>query len=451
MTVSRAYELLSSDGLLRSGVGSGTYVQDLVADESDKMDRSNYSPFLSKGAEAILRSFREFLHDSSPGARGCVDFASLIPDERFFPVEAFRECLDAVLAREGSRLLQYCGTPGYSPLRESLAQRMQSLGVAVSEEEIVVVNGAQQGIDLVLRCFLSPGDRVALAVPSYHHVFPLLRMLGAEAEAVPMTAAGPDLEGVRAAARDPRVRLLYVMPDFHNPTGVTCPDPQRRALYRIAREQGRPVLEDDFERDLSLDPDLPLPIKALDREGLVVYLGTFSKSLFPGLRIGWLAASGPALKAILAVKKAADLENSGLLQAAVHAFLERGFYDRHLDRIREVIRRRMETAFAALEAHMPEGVTWSRPAGGYVLWIRLPRGISSERVYTLARERGVLLTPGTLFDPRGADPGGVRLSLSRTGEDGIRKGIETLGRAVEAALEEGDRRAGRIPAAPQHL
>jgi GntR family transcriptional regulator/MocR family aminotransferase len=433
ITVTQAYKELMAEGLVRSGVGSGTYVSfrggASDSTQSAKLDRSNYASRFSSGVLALWRDEQE-APQMGPSSEDPIHFATLVPDEKYFPVQAFRDCLDEVMGREGSRLLQYCGTSGYPPLREYIAERMREEGIPASPEEILMVNGAQQGIDLVLRCFLSPGDKIAISLPTYHNIFPLIGLLGAGAAPVRLTDQGPDLESLEAAARDPAVRLLYSMPNFHNPTGVTSSLAHRKGIADIAARYDLPILEDDFEKDLAfLDESLP-PIKALDRGGRVTYLSTFSKSLFPGLRIGWLMATGDTLKALLLLKKATDLENSALLQAAAYEFCSRGYYDEHLKKIRVMIRKRMEASFDALSRYMPDGVTWNEPRGGYALWIRLPEGVSSRRIYERGREAGILVSPGTLFTYQGSDPGGIRLSLTKTDENEIRRGLEKLGRII---------------------
>jgi DNA-binding transcriptional MocR family regulator len=380
-----------------------------------------------------------------------VNFATLVPDEHFFPVEAFHECLDHAFSKEGRILLQYGGTLGYLPLRELIAERNRAEGIDVSPEQILVVNGSQQGIDLVLRTFLSPGDKIALSIPTYHHVFPLIRQLRADVAPVAMTDRGPDLHQMDRVIGDASVRLIYIMPNYQNPTGITLESDQRRRIYNLAARANLPILEDDFEKDLALLEKPPQPIKALDQDGRVIYLSTFSKSLFPGLRIGWLMASGEILGALTALKRASDLENAALLQAAAWEFCRRGYYEEHLEKIRIIIRERMEMAFNALERYMPEGAAWSRPQGGYVLWIRLPEGVASERIFHRAREAGVLVSPGTLFSHQGNDPGGIRISLSRTDVGEIQKGIEILGQLiVEEMTHKSDRRPS-LPEGTQHL
>lgn len=454
ITVSQAYKQLIQEGLVRSGVGSGTYVAARSLnrnwDSSSKLDRSNYTPFFSQGVRSAAQKVQD-LSLLNPLSEDTINFATLVPDERLFPVDEFQQCLDTAIKRDGARLLQYGGTQGYTPLRKYIAGRLNELGVRATEDEILMVNGAQQGIDLVLRCFLSTGDKVALSIPTYHNLFPLLDLLGAGVVPVRMTEQGPDIESLTEALRDPQVRLIYVMPNFQNPTGVTCSEEVRKQINELSARRGVPVLEDDFEMELAVSGQGLSPIKRYDDHGRVIYLSTFSKSLFPGLRIGWLMATGETLKALATLKKATDLENSVLLQAAAFEFCTQGHYEKHLVKIRNMIHERMETAFAALEESMPEGVTWSRPQGGYALWIQLPEGVASQRVFTRARKDGVLVSPGTIFGFEGNDPGGIRLCLTVSREPEIRKGIEILARVVREEIEKENRRGPQAPETSQHL
>ena len=461
ITVTQAYRILISEGLLESGVGSGTFVafqgpksrfgpDPATQDNRNQLDRSIFTPQLSLGTRALWHAGLE-APAFRPSGKDAIDFASLVPDRNTFPMKPFRRCLDRVMDQHGARLLEYGGSLGFLPLRKHLAERMAKQGIETDPDRILLVSGAQQGIDLVLRSFLSPGDRLALGYPTYHHVYPIAEQLQAGVATFRLTDEGPDPESLEETLKDRRVRLLYTMPNFQNPLGVTTPADRRRTVYELARAADIPILEDDFERDLDVGGESIPPIRALDRDGRVLYLSTFSKSLFPGLRIGWIVASRPVIEALTALKKATDLEGSALLQAAAWAFCTEGHYDRHLETIRALIGERMDAAAGALKEMMPEGVSWTRPRGGYVLWVRLPTGVSSERVFREGLKEGVHVSPGTLFSRGRGDPGGVRLSLTLTDASSIRTGIRRLARVIDR-LSEAARARARAPAQPgQHL
>jgi len=327
---------------------------------------------------------------------------------------------------------------------------MARQGGDVPADRILIVSGAQQGCDLVFRTFLSPGDRAVVGLPTYHNIYPLLKQMEVGVAPVPISDEGMDTAALERAVRDPGVRLIYTMPNFQNPTGVTSTRENRRRVLEIAAAANLPLLEDDYEGDLGTTGDDLPPILSLDGDGRVIYLGTFSKSLFPGLRVGWLAASRDVIEVVAALKKASDLENSALLQGALHEFCARGYYDEHLVTVRAAIRERTESAMRALEHHMPEGTAWSQPKGGFGLWVTLPPGVRSDRVYLRAGERGVLVSPGTLFTG-GEDPGAIRLSISRTPPETIEKGIRILAGVVAAEVAAAPANGSALSETPQHL
>ncbi len=449
-TVTTAYRRLEAQGFARSGVGSGTYavLPDLV--QSTQMDQSIGAFRFSPGTEDLFRSQSTLPDFKSFKGERC-NFAALVPDESLFPVARFGECLDHVLVRDGGRALQYSGTLGLRPLREIIAKRMIRHGAKVDADQILITSGAQQGCDLIFRSFLSAGDRLIAGTPTYHNIFPLLRQMEAGVSPVSVTPTGLDPAALVQAADDPSVRLIYTMPNFQNPTGHTATLENRKKVLDIAASAGLPILEDDYEHDLALDSDSLPSIQSLDTQGRVIYLGTFSKSLFPGLRVGWLAASREVIDRVAALKKASDLENSTLLQSALYEFCRRGYYDEHLPAVRRTIAERMEAAFGALERHMPPGTAWSKPIGGYGLWVELPAGVRSETIYLRAGERGVLVSPGSLFVGTGDDPGAIRLSISRTAPSVIDEGIRILGEVISAELS--TPRSGKtvLSETPQHL
>lgn len=449
-TVTTAYRRLESKGFARSGVGSGTYAVSPESIQSSQLDQSIGTFRFSPGTEDLFRS-QSTLPDFKSFRSETCNFAALVPDETLFPVARFRECIDHVLARDGGQALQYSGTLGLEPLREVIAERMARHGAQVDPDQVLITSGAQQGCDLIFRSFLSAGDRLVAGSPTYHNIFPLLRQMEASVAPVTVTETGLDIKALEQAAHEPSARLIYTMPNFQNPTGYTASLENRRKLLDIASATGLPVLEDDYEHDLMLDENTLPSIQSLDKQGRVIYLGTFSKSLFPGLRVGWLAASREVIDRVAALKKATDLENSTLLQAALCEFCSRGFYDEHLPAVRQTIAERMEAALLALENHMPPATTWSRPIGGYGLWVVLPPGVRSETIYLRAGERGVLVSPGTLFVGTGEDPGAIRLSISRTAPAVIEEGIRILGEVIAADLSAP--RSGKtvLSETPQHL
>ena len=418
-TVQDAYRQLQDLGLVSATVGRGTVVQ------GDARDRDVLSP----GARAVYRHLVHLPHSRESGEELVCNFAELQPDEALFPVEEFTASLQRVLESRGPELLGYGQPTGDLQLRRLLAV-MNSGAPSGDPDEVLVTNGAQQGIDLVLRTFARPGDGIAVAVPTYHHLFGLLEAHDLHLVPLRSSAEGLDLEDVqRVLARDD-VRLLYLMPTFHNPTGRTMDIGARQELMRVVRASRVPVLEDEFELDLRFTGESLPSLRTMDTRGLTVTIRTFSKGLFPGVRIGWIHAGVEVLGPMAALKRYMDLETSPLLQAALVDFLRSGAVDRYLHELRSMMRRRHAVAQEALSQHMPSGFSWTKPDGGLALWVEGPVGFDGEVLARVAADRGVLVSPGRLFHPVDVVDPGLRLSLSRADESQIREGIRILGQCV---------------------
>jgi DNA-binding transcriptional MocR family regulator len=436
--VQKAYQRLAARGLVESTVGRGTTVKGQAAATSGV---TLHRGVFAGRAEATFHHAQSMAQIAQlpPGTRLVVSFARLAPGEDLFPVRAFSASLERVLREHGGQLLDYGESGGQPRLRALLAQR--NAQARETDGEILVTNGAQQGLDLVLRAFTEPGDSVAVAVPTYHHLFGLLKLHGLQPVVVAHGAGSPRAgfdagEWERALAL-PGVRLLYVMPTFHNPTGNTLSAAERAQLMEIVQRTEVPVLEDEFERELRFAGE-PLPsLRSLDRRGLTVTVASFSKGLFPGVRIGWLQGASDVIQRIAAMKRFCDLESSPLLQVALADFIEGGQLDRHLEAVRAELKARHEAARAALRRAMPEGTTWTEPDGGYVFWVELPAPLEADVVAAAAARAGVLVTPGRLFDPLPKSQRGLRLSLSSSSVAQIGAGIDVLGACARELLRSG--------------
>ena len=327
------------------------------------------------------------------------DLARLAPDEREFPAEAFAKVL-AEVARDGA-LLAYGSPFGYRPLRETLAARLQRRGIPADADALLIVNGAQQGLDLITRALVDPGDAVAVENPSYSGALSLLRAHGARLLGVPLDAEGPEPEALRAALAE-RPKFLYTIPDFQNPTGP----PRHRGPPARARRRGgggrSPRRGGRLRRRPLVEGELPPPLAAL-APGHVVHLGTISKALFPGVRVGWISGPREFVHRLAALKRIGELTSPPVLQAALNVFVSRGDYDRHLLRVKARLRTRLALAHKTVLRTFPVGTRCDRPLGGWVLWVELPAGISGRALAEAARAEGVLVSPGGDYAPDRAD------------------------------------------------
>ncbi len=435
-TVAQAYDQLSETGSITSQVGRGTF----VAVEAPAPPPS-FEPTLAPAAERLIEFERA--RPRYGGSLPAIAMQELVPDPSLYPVDEFREAVTKVLARDGAELLLYGEPEGHNGLRVAIAERLSDRGIATSPAELVLTQGASQGISMAMRIFAEPGDEIAVEEPTYANVIASCLALGLRPVPVPMTSEGVDLDALARVLARPAVRLFYTIPTFHNPMGVTTPIEHRRALLASAAAAGKPVIEDAYEMDLRFAGASVPSLAALDSGGLVVHLFSFSKSLFPGVRVGSIRARGRSLEALLALRSASDLGGAPLLQAALDEFLRGGGYERHLTRLLEALRRRFEVAFATLEETMPDGVHWTCPEGGYQIWLTLPDELDSRELFADASRQGVFFVPGDCFYFPARAVSALRLTLARPVEAEIRTGITTLARAIRGARR-GPAKRGRF-------
>ena len=429
-TVSLAYEELAAEGVVEAHVGRGTFVR----------GQRSRVPEPGAPAEALLAPAVERLLDFErararyPESEDAIPLHSLKPDPELFPVEAFRRSVNRAFADGGAALLAYGGPQGHADLREVVASRLRMTGVHVGPESVVLCHGASQGISLALRLFAEAGDTVAVEEPTYHNVLGTLIGLGLRPLPVPMRGDGPDLDALDRALRRPEVKLFYTIPTFHNPMGITTSLAHRRELIAVAHRTGKPIVEDAYEMDLRFAGRPVPPLAGLDESGLVVQLVSFSKSLFPGVRAGAVVARGRSVDALLAVKHATDLGGALPLQAALAGFIRSGAYDRHLGTMRRKLRGRRDALLEGLAEAMPEGTRWTRPDGGYQVWVELPEPLDSRELFEDAARAGVLYAPGHQYHHDGRPSQGLRLTFSQAGEEGLRLGAARLGQVARERL-----------------
>ncbi len=435
-TVALAYEALAARGVVESSVGRGTFVAD-AAPSRRAAARGAAGPALSRLAERLLELERARPRFGS--ANGAVPLHTLVPDPSLYPADDFRRVLNRVLADAGPDLLLYGEPQGHPRMREVLAARLREAGVQVGAEELVLCHGASQGISLAVRLFAGPEDVVALEEPTYNNVLATVAGLGLHTAPVPMREGGLDLAALDRTLARPEVRVLYTIPSFHNPLGSTTALGHRRSLLEIAARHGKPVIEDGYEMDLRFEGRPVPPLAALDRAGLVVHLHSFSKSLFPGVRVGAVAARGRLVDALLALKRATDLSDAMPLQAALAEFVASGAYDRHLSKLRRVLRARRDALCEAVARELPGAAVFARPEGGTQLWVDLGGGIDTSDLLADAVGAGVLFAPGSQFHSDGRPSSGLRLSFAMADEAAIRRGVAALGGLVAKRLAAGPR------------
>jgi DNA-binding transcriptional MocR family regulator len=462
-TVAEAYEELVAAGWARAHVGQGTFVAERLgapggspaadshAGPAVAAPRSlNWPGLLSRSAQIIAADDDRArpLVNTAASNPAVISFAGGMPDSGLFPTDAFRRVLNQVIREEGASLLQYYPAGGYPPLRRYLSTYLLRFGLEARPEEILIVNGSQQGFDLIARTLVDPGDAVAIEEPTYPRALQVFRSFGAQLAAVPWEAAGPRVEALEQVLERHAPKLFYCQPSAHNPTGLTlAPETGRRLLEAAVRHQV-PIVEDGFDGSLYYGARPAVPLKAGDAHGVVLYIGTFSKILFPGLRLGWIVGAPPILERLQAAKQLADLHTSALIQAAVHRFCERRLLDRHAARVAREYARRRALLLAALGRRMPPEVRWTEPQGGFSLLLTLPPGLDGTELLPAAIERGVAFTPGAPFFVDGGGATTLRLSFSSVAGGRIDEGIRRLTETIKAARSRLRPRSRLEPAVP---
>jgi len=444
-TVAGAYKRLVDEGYLRGEVGRGTF----VAAPPLHAEEDPLAPFEAGGSlppfadPSAASNSRELLRLAN--RPGVVSFAASVAAPELAPVEALRQALTETLKEDGGAALQVGPTQGHPPLRAAIARLLEARGLHHVDASIVcVTSGCQQGIDLAAKVFVGPGDAVLVEQPSFLGALEAFRARGARVVGVPVEADGLRVEALPALIQRHRPKLLYCMPTYQNPTGRSLSAEKRRALLRIAAAYDLPIVEDDSAGFFNLDEAVEAPpsLKADDQAGYVIHLGTFSKLIAAGLRLGWLVAEPAVFDKLVAAKYASDLSSDALVQRAVYRLLAEGSLQEHLSSARATYRHRRDALLAALRRPdaLPPGAHFDRPEGGFNLWLELPReGPSSTELFLEAIRRGVAFVPGPFFFSAGgggpASPAaarGLRLSYSALSPEALARGVELLTEALRS-------------------
>lgn len=327
----------------------------------------------------------------------------------------------------------YQSAMGAFRLRALIAEQMRARGCEdISPKHIMLLSGAQQGIDLLTRLFINPGDLIALDDPVYPGALQAFDLCAPRYLPIPVRDDGLDVDALAAALERERPKFLYTVPTFQNPTGATMPRARREALVAVCRAHDLIIIEDDPYCELRYDGEPVPPLRALDPN--VIYLGTFSKTIAPGARVGWMAMPEALREKMYALKEAVDINSDRIMQEAITEMLRTGFYPAHLDRIRAVYRERRDAMLAALHEWMPPDVTWTEPEGGFFVWVRLPAGVDVADVLALGNERGVGIVPGTgCTAVPGGQRDGMRLGFCAMPPDEIAEAIRRLAGVIGAA------------------
>ncbi|GGB82489.1 aminotransferase-like domain-containing protein [Pseudoduganella buxea] len=360
-----------------------------------------------------------------------ISFAGGLPSPLTFPVEAMKSAYDKVLTTHGKTALQYGPTDGYMPLRQWIADMLSKDGAKIVPEQVLMVSGSQQALDLLGKVLIDEGSRVLVETPSYLGALQAFSVYRPEFKSVATDEDGLVPSSLDAVAEG--ARLLYALPNFQNPTGRTLTVARRQELVETCARLGLPLIEDDPYGALSYKGD-PLPkMVAMNPEG-VIYMGSFSKVLTPGIRLGYVVAPLPLVRRLELAKQAADLHTAQLTQMVVHEVIKDGFLDQHIPTIRELYGNQCQAMLDAMAEHFPASATWTKPEGGMFIWVTLPKHINAMELLDEAIKEKVAFVPGSPFYANEPETNTLRLSFVTVPPERIRQGIAILGKLIAARL-----------------
>jgi 2-aminoadipate transaminase len=364
-----------------------------------------------------------------------ISFAGGLPAPELFPIEIMKDIAKEVLDENGHKALQYGTTEGHLPLREMIAKRMAKVGIDVTAENILITSGSQQGLDFSGKIFLDPGDVVLCESPSYLGAINAFKAYQPKFVDVPTDDEGmimSELEKILETTE--RIKLIYVIPDFQNPSGRTWSIERRKKLVELANKYNLPIVEDNPYGELRFEGEIPPAVKHFDTEGRVIFLGTFSKTFCPGMRLGWTCADKEALQKYILVKQGADLQASTISQMELAKFLEKYDLDSHIEKIKNVYRKRRDLMLNTMKEEFPIEVKFTYPEGGLFTWVILPEHINARELAVKALEKNVAFVPGGSFFPNGGHENTFRLNYSNMDEERIVEGIKRLAQVIKEMI-----------------
>jgi 2-aminoadipate transaminase len=376
---------------------------------------------------------------------GVISFAGGLPSPDAFPIQRFEEACHRVLAQQAARALQYSATEGYEPLRELIANNMARYGIEARVENVMMTSGSQQALDLIGKLFVNRGDRILVEAPTYLGALQAFNAYGADYVSVPIDEDGLRTDQIEKPLRS-SPKFMYVLPNFQNPAGTTLSEGRRHELVLMADRYGIPIVEDDPYGQLRYEGKHIPPLVVIDRENLrrddgyslgnVIYLSTFSKTLAPGLRLGWIVAPPEIITKLVQLKQATDLHTATFNQFVAYEVARDRFLDQHVKFIRQLYRERRDVMLEALEDYFPAEVTWTRPYGGLFLWVTLPGNLDMQEILQSAIQQNVAFVPGDAFyaHPEVESRQHMRLNFSSATSQQIREGICRLSVAVKSQL-----------------
>ena len=432
-TVLQAYMSLESKDWIEAKPQSGFYVRAIRSLPPEPKASTPSALVTRVGVSELVAQVFDSAHDPQ-----MIQLALSTPSPELLPVKRLNRLMAAAAARSGSRALSYDFPPGYRPLRHEIAKRSIDAGCPLSEDEIVTTHGTMEALNLCLRAVAKSGDVVAIESPAFYGTLQIIESLGMKALEIPTDPRdGIVLVALASALRRQRVKACLLVTNFSNPLGSCMPDANKKALVELLARREIPLIEDDIYGDLCFGPSRPRAAKAYDKQGLVLLCASFSKTLAPGYRVGW-TAPGRFRPQVESLKFTSSMATVTAPQMAVADFLQSGGYDRYLRKLRRALSSQVQQMSAAVARHFPAGTKVTRPEGGYVLWVELPRSIDSLELHRRALAKKISIAPGPIFSAKQKYKNFIRLSCGLPWSEKIDGAVQTLADLARKSLLPGN-------------
>lgn len=433
ITVVSAYKQLEQEGYAYSKPGSGTYVANFLHNVSENAAGTVMDELYRGDDIPIINNAHIKINSDT------IDFASATPASDLFPVEDFKLVLNEVLDRDKGSAFDYQESQGYYPLRESISEILLDGCISCSPENIQIISGAQQGIDILSKAFLKQGDYVVTESPTYTGAIAVFKSRGAQLADVHMEKDGPNLRALEYALQKYKPKLIYTIPSFQNPTGCSYSNHKRLEVIRLAEKYGAYIIEDDYVSDLDFENHGFSPLKALDSKNRVIYIKSFSKIFMPGLRLGFMIVPQNVKHQTLEAKHTTDISTSGLTQRTFDLYIREGHWNKHFKFMYGIYKDRYFETIKALDANLPSGLKYFKPGGGLNLWLELPYGFPVNSLLKHAASCDIVFAPGRIFfsgnSPQSIN--NIRISFAAVRTEQIGQGIKKLSQLIDSFLSSG--------------
>jgi len=425
ISVVNAYAELRSEGFLSAHAGRGTF----VAKDASPLGRGAQRKITHHEDE--IPSYDYSMRDMMRLARreGVINFSHGAPPHEFLPMKNVRDAINTILDRDGAHALNYEMPQGYPPLRYAVRDYVSALGIQTNADNVLITGGAQQAIDLVVQALLNEGDTLVVTNPTYIGILDIARTRRINVHSIPIDEEGIRLDILENYLIEHQPKAIYIQPSFQNPTGIVMPLYRRRQLLNLAAEYNVTIIEDGVYHEFRFEGESLPPLKSLDDANCVIYVNAFTKTLIPGMRIGYLIANSVHFERLVRVKLSADISTPTLNQRVIHLLLQRGVLAQQLQRNNRELLRRRNAALLAAETYFPEGSQWSIPEGGLYLWVKLPKpGPNASQLFVSALQRDVAFTIGNVFYTNGCGNYRIRINYAIQQPDAIDEGFNRLGK-----------------------